>query len=448
MQSFEQLFDPIIGHRDQFSMQQRIFSASIAFAMLIIVAALLLVTIQQQIIVSFGLLACLVLYSCIYWLCRFGNQFQLSVKVFSFSFLLLLNIAWLIDNGVYGSTPYFAMLILVMICFSAEKPMTYITILLLNIAVLGIVDDHLRQLFPVQLAPSKIGAMGSLLACLTYLVILSSLYRRQLYQRLDNTLEDVMSQLEFESKGVHKKADAFSLSSEQLLASALQQTSAMDQLSVTTEELSATAKKNNELTNTSLTAMKEAVLQLQQNRVGIEQLTSYIEQIKAANEKIQLINNAINDISYQTNILSLNAMIEASRADDSTAGGFKVVALEVKNLAEGAAKAASSISSLLEENKKSVDDGVSLAHSVQQGFEDIESHITPLADTMVNVATASSEQEIAISQITAGLIDINQAINSNTELSRVSANNATDLRVNAESLSDVVGDLKLITDTE
>lgn len=448
MQSIEQVFDPIIGHRDQFSMQQRIFSASIAFAIIIIVAALVLVSIQQQAIVALGLFACLILYSCIYWLCRFGNQFQLSVRVFSLSFLILLNISWLIDNGVHGSTPYFTVLIIVMICFSAEKPIPYVSILLLNIAVLGFIDEPLREIIQIRLEPSKIAAMGSLLACLIYLVILSMLYRRQLYQRLDNTLEDVMSQLEFESQGIHKKADAFSLSGEQLLASALQQTTAMDQLAVTTEELSASAQKNNELTNHSLDAMKEAVLQLQQNRVGIEQLASYIEQIKAANGQIQNINNAINDISYQTNILSLNAMIEASRADDATAGGFKVVALEVKKLAEGAAKAANTISKLLEQNQQSVDDGVKLAHGVQQGFDDIENHITPLANAMSNVASASTEQEIAISQITAGLVDINQAINSNTELSLVSANNAKDLRSNAESLSEVVDDLKLIVSVD
>ena len=88
---------------------------------------------------------------------------------------------------------------------------------------------------------------------------------------------------------------------------------------------------------------------VRESEIEVSSLVNCMAEVSNLSHEIQMINNVINDISYQTNLLSLNAMIEASRAGEGN-GGFKVVATEVQKLAERSAEAAKSINELLEKN--------------------------------------------------------------------------------------------------
>ena len=241
---------------------------------------------------------------------------------------------------------------------------------------------------------------------------------------------------------VSRSADQVADAGERLLAAAIQQKTAIEQLATTTEELNATAEQNNILATSAKTAIKDAEEQLQVGKADILQLESSMGQIRSSSEEIQTINNVINDIAYQTNILSLNAMIEASRSKESS-GGFKVVALEVKRLAERSSKAAENINKLLDGNMVAVKLGVDLSEMMRQRFEQIADRIEPLGTVIQNVSDASFEQSEAIRQITEGLNDIDRAIQENQRLAETSSATAKELRSNAVSLMNVVADMEV-----
>ena len=165
-----------------------------------------------------------------------------------------------------------------------------------------------------------------------------------------------------------------------------------------------------------------------------------MEEMRNSSEQIQNINNVVDEIAYQTNILSLNAMIEASRSDEQ--GGFKVVALEVKRLAERSADAASDINKLLNENLKSVQSGVELTEGMSHTFANISAHMQPMVNQIQNIADASFEQNEAIRQIMEGIHDIDKSINSNQDLAEAFNKTVGELRNNASALNRVIKTLQ------
>jgi methyl-accepting chemotaxis protein len=170
-------------------------------------------------------------------------------------------------------------------------------------------------------------------------------------------------------------------------------------------------------------------------------LVNSVEDVKESGEEIQAINNLINEISYQTNILSLNAMIEASRSGDD-GGGFKVVALEVKKLAERSAKAAADINTLLEKNAKSIGKGVDLSNTMQQRYQVITEEIKPLALSIKQVSDSSFEQTRAIRQISDGLQDIDKSAQESRSLAIETSQMAADLQSNSQQLLSAMNALK------
>jgi formylmethanofuran dehydrogenase subunit D len=232
---------------------------------------------------------------------------------------------------------------------------------------------------------------------------------------------------------VNETADAMTKSGHELLNASLQQKTAIEQLSTTAEELGATAEQNKSLAASAMESIKETEKQLGISAGDIMHMVKTMHEVQKSSEEIKSINNVIDEIAYQTNMLSLNAMIEASRAGDGN-GGFKVVAVEVKKLSERSAKAAENINKLLERNFLSVKQGVGLSQSMEARFREITENVKPVTQSIQNVSDASYEQNEAIRQIMLGLLDIDRAIENNQELSQSSSTMALKLKSNSEEL--------------
>ena len=124
-------------------------------------------------------------------------------------------------------------------------------------------------------------------------------------------------------------------------------------------------------------------------------------------EQVNAINNAItviDQIAFQTNILSLNAAVEAATAGEA-GKGFAVVAQEVRNLASRSADAANEIKALVETATQKANDGKQTADKMIEGYNGLNENIAKTIDLISNVETASKEQQ-------SGIIQINNAIGS------------------------------------
>ncbi|RXJ60769.1 chemotaxis protein [Candidatus Marinarcus aquaticus] len=182
-------------------------------------------------------------------------------------------------------------------------------------------------------------------------------------------------------------------------------------------------------------SLEEITSNIQSNTQTTIQMAQYGEQVKHSvsmgeelanntaramediNEQTTAINEAItviDQIAFQTNILSLNAAVEAATAGEA-GKGFAVVAQEVRNLASRSAEAAKEIKELVENAQLKTTEGKKIATSMIEGYKDLNENITNTIDLIDNVTHASKEQS-------AGMVQINDAVNT---LDKITQENAT-----------------------
>ena len=118
-------------------------------------------------------------------------------------------------------------------------------------------------------------------------------------------------------------------------------------------------------------------------------------------EKVNAINEAItiiDQIAFQTNILSLNAAVEAATAGEA-GKGFAVVAQEVRNLASRSADAANDIKALVQEATTKANNGRTIANEMIDGYDKLNENIINTLELISLVESASREQKNGIEQI-------------------------------------------------
>ena len=142
------------------------------------------------------------------------------------------------------------------------------------------------------------------------------------------------------------------------------------------------------------------------------------------NKKVSLINEAItiiDQIAFQTNILSLNAAVEAATAGEA-GRGFAVVAQEVRNLANKSTEAAKDIKNLVESANIKTNEGKNIANNMIEGYETLNNNIDKTINIINDVSKTSKKQQSGIIKINEIVNTLKEQIQANTEVS-LHANN-------------------------
>ena len=153
----------------------------------------------------------------------------------------------------------------------------------------------------------------------------------------------------------------------------------------------------------------------------LKQLVGSIRDITEASKSIQSIIKVIDDIAFQTNILAINAAVEASRA--GTAGkGFAVVASEVRSsLAQKSASAAKDTAELIENTLRHVTRGEKNAAQTESAFNEVSESVHDILKMIDKVAYAAGDQATTISQISMGIDQISAVVQTTSATSEESA---------------------------
>jgi len=141
-------------------------------------------------------------------------------------------------------------------------------------------------------------------------------------------------------------------------------------------------------------------------RGGLQEVSSDIQEIARESEGLLQINSVMNNIAAQTNLLSMNAAIEAAHAGEA-GKGFAVVADEIRKLAENSSKQSKTIGSVLKKIKESIDKITHSTENVLSKFDAIEENVRVVAEQEENIRRAMEEQGEGSKQILEGISSVN-----------------------------------------
>lgn len=173
-----------------------------------------------------------------------------------------------------------------------------------------------------------------------------------------------------------------------------------------------------------------------------EQILGSVQTLAQRSGGLQDMAEEVAKLARQTNLLSINAAIEAARAGDS-GRGFAVVAAEVRSLAQRSAQAASEIKALIQTSVQAVDVGVRQVEDAGKTMKEIVDSVQRVGDIIGEITAASSEQSGGIGQVNQAVGDIDRMTQQNAALVEESAAAAESLREQAARLAQVVGQFRI-----
>jgi methyl-accepting chemotaxis protein len=258
--------------------------------------------------------------------------------------------------------------------------------------------------------------------------------------------------------GVYESSTNLATASQKVAASSTKQTEATSSVAAAIEQLTTSieqsasnateaerrARQSQEMSEKGEIEVQKAAADMSQIAESVSQTASQMAVLGEEAQKIGSIVDAIKDVADQTNLLALNAAIEAARAGEQ-GRGFAVVADEVRKLAERTGKSAQEItrmvntiqeytakaSSSMEQGSERVSEGVARANTAGLSMHDINSSSEVVLDSVGDISSALSEQKTASIDIAKNVERIAQI----TEENSMSVSNVSSAAMHLESLA-------------
>jgi methyl-accepting chemotaxis protein len=245
---------------------------------------------------------------------------------------------------------------------------------------------------------------------------------------MSRKLNDIAKNVITSSNNIKSVSEELNQSSQEISQGASEQAATTEEISTTLEDYSDTITQN--ASNALSTKEKSEDIARHMNTIE-EYARNSTEAVRAISGKIDFIN----EIAFQTNILSLNAAVEAARAG-SMGSGFSVIANEVRVLAEKSKTEAAEIIKLTKQCVK-------LSEMTTERIRNIMPEVTNQSALVQNIAIASETQTRSTEQILMSMQQLNAVVQQNASASEEMAGSSEELTAQAEYLTDMVGFFKI-----
>jgi methyl-accepting chemotaxis protein len=284
-------------------------------------------------------------------------------------------------------------------------------------------------------------------------------------QNMVTNLKTVMSELSESTSVLNSAASEILTTTSQIASSAAQTSSAVSETTSSVEEIKQTAKLTSEKAVHTAESTKKAVFisdernkSLDLNMLGLSQIKEKMDLIAAniirLSEQSQMIGNIVStveDIASQSNLLAVNASIEAVKAGEH-GKGFSVVAQELKNLANQSKNGTSEVQKILadiqkatntlvmvaEQGGKAVDEGVSQAQNAKKSMESLRKSVSEAAQSGMLIAVSSEQEMAGMNQISSAMLGIKDATNQNVASIRQVESSAKNLSILSQKLKSLM----------
>ncbi len=256
-------------------------------------------------------------------------------------------------------------------------------------------------------------------------------------EKISQSLNDTLHQIVLSADEVSASSESVSSGAQGLSDGVKEQAAAIEQLAASIESLSKDVAANANDAQSANVTVSEVGQYIEESNREMENLIHAMSDIRYSSDEIEKIVKTIEDIASQTNLLSLNASIEAARAGDA-GKGFAVVANEIRKLAAKSAEAVNQTTALIESSQKAVANGMEITDNTAKSLVAVVKGSEEVLSSMDKISNASQNQKVVLEQLTQNIDLISNVVQSNASSAQNSAMTSVELSSQSKRLHDLV----------
>ena len=259
---------------------------------------------------------------------------------------------------------------------------------------------------------------------------------------LRDKLSDTLWRISQSARQVANGSEQVSSGAQILAIGAEEQADSIEKLAIAVNEISEQVRVTKENADKARNQTDRAGAQVSESNQQMQEMISAMNIISERSDEIYKIVKTIQDIAFETNLLALNASVEAARVGE-LGTGFAVIAREIRSLADKTAMASKNTTALIKESVAAVKNGEKVAHTAADSLLQVIECTKQVIFMVERIASATENQHKSISNITAEVRQVSDVVQNNASISEELAAASEELSTQTQMLDHMIGQFQL-----